>query len=212
MEGDACRSRNIKNGFDKQNPPRPERAEIRWTRFVIDQKKWRATLVGAVIVIMEDLTQLPNRSHPAHCPPVEKFNCSVIVFLTVCSKDRKNIFANKDMQSIICEAWSIDREWIVGRYVLMPDHVHLFCAPSGLFPDSLRKWTKKWKSYVSRKWPRPGEHPIWQTDFWDTQLRSGESYQEKWKYVKDNPVRGNLCEKSEEWPYQGMLNKLNWYD
>jgi hypothetical protein len=27
LEGDACRSRNMKNGFDKQNPPRPERAE-----------------------------------------------------------------------------------------------------------------------------------------------------------------------------------------
>jgi hypothetical protein len=34
-----------------------------------------------------------DRSHPAHFPLIHKHNRPNIVFLTICSKDRKNIFA-----------------------------------------------------------------------------------------------------------------------
>jgi len=52
--------------------------------------------------------------------------------------------------------------------------------------------------------------PIWQRDFWDTQLRKGENYDEKWQYVLENPVRAGLVKHSEDWPYQGELNVLEW--
>src|SRR6266566_2545894 len=47
---------------------------------------------------------------------------------------------------------------------------------------------------------------IWQREFWDRQLRRAESYEEKWQYVKNNPVR------VEDWPYQGEVNVLEWHD
>jgi hypothetical protein len=50
----------------------------------------------------------------------------------------------------------------------------------------------------------------WQTDHWDTRLRSGESYDAKWEYVRNNPVRAGLVKTADEWPYQGELNVLPW--
>ena len=61
---------------------------------------------------------------------------------------------------------------------------------------------------VSRQWPWPQEQPIWQKSFWDTQLRQGESYAEKWEYVRQNPVRKGYVSDPESWAYQGELNEL----
>ncbi|PYJ59756.1 MAG: hypothetical protein DME74_11770 [Verrucomicrobia bacterium] len=52
----------------------------------------------------------------------------------------------------------------------------------------------------------------WQRDFWDRQLRRGESYAEKWKYVENNPVRHGHVQRAEDWLYQGELNVLHWHD
>ncbi|MCX7916496.1 MAG: hypothetical protein N3A53_09385, partial [Verrucomicrobiae bacterium] len=57
---------------------------------------------------------------------------------------------------------------------------------------------------------RPRE--LWQRDFWDTQLRRGESYSAKWEYVRYNPVRAGLVSDPADWPYQGELNILEWHD
>ncbi len=89
-------------------------------------------------------------------------------------------------------AWSAADHWVVGRYVVMPDHIHLFCAPARQEALELKRWVHFWKSYASRHWPAPSEHPIWQTDFWDSQLRSADSYEGKWEYVWNNPVRHGL--------------------
>ena len=43
------------------------------------------------------------------------------------------------------------------------------------------------------------ETPVWQRHFWDTQLRRSESYDQKWQYVVENPVRAGLVARSEDW-------------
>jgi len=92
----------------------------------------------------------------------------------------------------------------------MPDHIHLFCAPADLVPPPLEPWVRFWKSYVSNHWNDSAQRPIWQRHCWDTQLRKGESYEAKWDYVLENPVRAGLVKRSEDWPYQGELNILDW--
>jgi len=140
----------------------------------------------------------PGRNHPAHMPAVERHNEPIIIFMTVCSKDRKSIFAHNDSANVILDAWREAKTWLVGRYVIMPDHIHFFCAP-GLFPpETLKQWVRYWKNLASKIWPRPDEHPIWQRDFCDTQLRRHENYDEKWEYVLNNPVRAGLVTRSED--------------
>ena len=94
----------------------------------------------------------------------------------------------------------------------MPDHIHLFCAPVGLGYPSLKTWTSFWKSLSARQWPNPNIGKVWQRDFWDTQLRKGDSYSEKWNYVVNNPVRAGLAANADEWPYQGEICELQWND
>jgi len=92
----------------------------------------------------------------------------------------------------------------------MPDHINLFCAPADLIPQPLTKWVNFWKSHAARSWARREEAPIWQRHFWDTQLRQGENYEEKWVYVLENPVRAGLVKQSEDWPFLGEINVLEW--
>ena len=93
----------------------------------------------------------------------------------------------------------------------MPDHIHLFCSQFAVDSPALGKWVQYWKTLASREWLKLDEQPIWQKSFWDTQLRNSDRYDEKWQYVKENPVRVGLCAKSEDWSWQGELNVLEWY-
>ncbi len=149
------------------------------------------------------------RRAPAHPAPVERFNEPVIVWMTVCTEGRKPILACPEAHDLLREAWATADRWLVGRYLLMPDHVHLFCAPGVSPAVPLMRWVVFWKSYISNHWPRE-EETVWQRDFWDTQLRRHESYSGKWEYTRMNPVRAGLVKTSEEWPYQGELNQLQW--
>jgi len=161
---------------------------------------------------MSETENLPERKHPAHFAPVEKHNRSIIIFLTVCAKDRKRIFSSDKFHDIIKDAWKENPEWVVGNYVIMPDHVHLFCAPSTAYPMSLKKWIIKWKSCCSRNWLDRSFKDIWQRGYWDRQLRKADSYQEKSDYIRMNPVRKGLVALPEEWPFHGTMSNLLWTD
>jgi hypothetical protein len=67
-----------------------------------------------------------------------------------------------------------------------------------------------WRVLVSRRWPIAQDQPIWQRSFWDTQLRRGDRYEDKWEYVRNNPVRHGLVARAEDWPYAGEINVLPW--
>ena len=152
-----------------------------------------------------------GRKHPVHWAPIERGNRTVVIFVTVCTAKRKLILANDEAAAVIVSAWQAADHWLVGRYIILPDHIHLFCAPGR--PDALpiQKWIAFWKSKASNLWPCPEDQPIWQMDCWETQLRAGESYDAKWEYVRQNAARHGLVAAGDEWPYQGELQPP-WHD
>lgn len=149
----------------------------------------------------------PRRQRPAH-RLLETSVAPTLVFVTVCTKRRKPWLATQVVHECLQRVWREADSWLVGRYVIMPDHLHLFAAP-GEEPVPLQNWVRYWKSQFSKSAKNPTWQ--WQTDHWDRQLRVGESYAEKWDYVCANPVRHGLAQLSDEWPYQGELNVLRWY-
>lgn len=91
----------------------------------------------------------------------------------------------------------------------MPDHVHRFAAFSPV-AQPVSEWMKALKGAlleVLRN--RHVQGPYWQKGFFDHVLRSEESYEQKWLYVRDNPMRAGLVEKATDWPYQGEIFPLS---
>lgn len=150
-----------------------------------------------------------QRHRPVYYAPVAAHGRSIIIFHTVCTKRRRPCLATSGVHEHVRAAWSRATHWLVGRYVIMPDHIHLFCSPAYLPANRLDLWVRFWKAGVSRLLGAP-EGALWQTDFWDKQLREGDSYQQKWDYVRENPVRAGLVQQAADWPYQGEYNVLRW--
>jgi REP element-mobilizing transposase RayT len=154
-------------------------------------------------------SHLPQRKRPAHPSPVIKVNQPAIIFLTVCVRDKRPLLANEVAHQLLVNVWESADRWQVGRYVIMPEHMHLFCAPADI-ECRLRDWVGYWRNLVTRAWPNGADKPLWQRDFWDTQLRREENYNDKWEYVRNNPARANLVSTPDEWPFAGELNVLRW--
>ncbi len=147
---------------------------------------------------------LPNRRRPHH-EVIGATGRPMVVFLTCCTKGRRPILANDVMHATIVEQWKRAAAWLVGRYVIMPDHVHLFVTP-GELELPLENWVTYWK----RMFARVHDTGQWQEGYWDYTLRVGQSYAQKWEYVRDNPVRHGLVHRYQDWPYAGELNVFNW--
>ena len=146
------------------------------------------------------------RKHPVHGVFIDD-DQPTIVFLTVCTKARKPWLATHQVHQLLRDVWTKASAWLVGRYVLMPDHVHLFTAPTDT-NISLDNWVKYWKSQFSKAHGVPAHR--WLTDHWDTRLRNDESYAEKWDYVRNNPVRHGLVSRPEDWAFLGAIHELRW--
>jgi REP element-mobilizing transposase RayT len=92
----------------------------------------------------------------------------------------------------------------VGRYVIMPDHVHLFVRGSQVF--RLGPWVGLLKQALAKAAQLSrAEKQLWEEGFFDHILRSDESYAQKWSYVRKNPLRAGLVKSVEDWPYQGEI-------
>jgi len=102
----------------------------------------------------------------------------------------------------------IDFGIAVGRYVILPDHLHLFVA----LPDDVRLGeVGALKRVIARAAKTPdSSDPVWQRGFFDHLLRSCESYSEKWNYVRENPVRAGLVSHTDDWPYSGEIRAISY--
>ena len=149
------------------------------------------------------------RKHPTHGVEINA-DGPTIVFLTVCTKDRLKWLASEDVHDHLRTVWREATAWLVGRYVLMPDHLHLFAEPNESFVPYVKfdAWVRYWKSQFSKR--HPDRECRWQTDHWDRRLRRDESYDESWHYVYHNPVRSGLVTTADQWPYQGEVHDLRW--
>jgi len=154
-----------------------------------------------------EIRSLPQRKSPAHGVFIDKSK-PTIVMINVCTKDRDRWLATDIHHALLRKVWKKATAWLVGRYVILPDHIHLFAAP-GDMDLPLENWMKYWKSFFSRENQRP--ECRWQAGHWDTRMRTREIYEERWEYVRNNPVRHGLVKQPEDWPYSGELNDLDWW-
>ena len=129
-------------------------------------------------------------------------------FVTFNTWRRTHLLARHEVHEVFlafCERAHTDFQVNVGRYVIMPDHLHLFVfmPRTGML---LERWVQSLRSVVGKRLLALGApKPHWQEGFFDHVLRNGESYAQKWDYVRLNPVRAGLCALSDDWPFQGEI-------
>ena len=138
-----------------------------------------------------------------------------LYFVTTCVAQRRPLLACAVAAAILRDQFvQAPRRygWRIGRYVVMPDHVHFFCAPGGereptsmsIFVAGVKMWSAR---AILAQYGRPP--PLWQREFFDRLLRSDESYDRSWAYIRDNPVRAGLVKEARDWPYAGELEALS---
>lgn len=127
-----------------------------------------------------------------------------LYLITFVTHHRKPVLANSAVHEAFltfCET-ARQRGVNIGRYVIMPDHVHLFLSHTREI--RMGSWIGSLKRALGRAL-HGVDQPLWQRGFFDHLLRSSESYREKWTYVYQNPVRAGLVLTPEEWPYSGEI-------
>jgi putative transposase len=154
---------------------------------------------------------MPERKHLHRLTDV--WAKSPLYFLTVCCADRRPLLNSITATDIIVKAWRLSPKvngWAVGRYVIMPDHVHFFARaqPAG---KSLSNFMRDWKHWTANQIIKIHQlqPPLWQSEFFDHVLRSAGSYSAKWDYVRNNPVRAGLATSPDDWPYHGECESLS---
>ncbi len=171
--------------------------------------------------------ELPQRRNPSSGVRIN-LGESNIVLLTVTTENRDPWLANETAHRLLHETWSEANAWLVGDYLLMPDHLHCFCAPRDL-QFTIETWISYWKREFALKRKRlagtllpptaqggasvPAIRPSewkFQSRGWHHRLRDAENYSEKWLYVQENPVRKGLCQHIEDWPFKGRIFNLVW--
>ena len=145
-------------------------------------------------------------NRPPRLPYIFQEYSRPLWFITFCTPVRKPILAtgavHDRFRMYIANAEK--HNIAVGRYVLMPDHLHFFVAGSHDF--ELRNWVGMLKRYLSVA--IAASPPHWQEGFFDHLVRKSESYGEKWEYVRMNPVRAGLVSSPEDWPFAGEFMRL----
>ena len=155
------------------------------------------------------MSDIPNRE-PGRRSPAKGVHISLggpnWVFLTICTAKRERWLADTKVQCALHHIWKERATvWLVHDYLLMPDHMHLFCAPHDL-NFTIERWICFWKSCLAKNGFGAGK---FQDGGFHHRLRAGESYAQKWQYVRENPVRHGLVETPEEWPYFGRVHDIH---
>jgi len=153
---------------------------------------------------------------PANDPPIRhnpspgvhfQWDRSNIVFLTVTTQRRKPWLANAAAHRLLHETWAQSTAWLVGDYLLMPDHLHAFCAPRDL-NFAIETWIAYWKREFSLKHQRKDWK--FQSRGWHHRLRNGENHSDKWIYMQENPLRKGLVANLDDWRFKGRVFDLMW--
>jgi putative transposase len=89
--------------------------------------------------------------------------------------------------------------FVVGGYVVMPEHVHLLVNEPGRGP--LSRTVQALKLSVSM---RSRERPFWQAHYYDFNISTHDKFVEKLRYIHRNPVRRGLAARPEDWKWSSF--------
>lgn len=108
-------------------------------------------------------------SYPKLPPRLERIFPDIpVFFVTFCTHQRKNLLATDSIHAAFREfaiRAHVEHNVAVGRYVIMPDHIHLFvCGPHEF---DLGRWVGTLKQHLAKRGNLDNANPVWQRGFFD---------------------------------------------
>ena len=145
------------------------------------------------------------KRRPPRLRPIFDSYPAPLFFVTACTFNRQLFPSLLDVHRAFVEYCARAESFniAVGRYVIMPNHIHFFVR--GAHDFTLSDWMKGVKRGIANRFTSIGKEFKWQPGFFDHLLRNDESYGKKWNYVRQNPVRANLVVNADDWPHAGEI-------
>jgi len=128
-------------------------------------------------------------------------------FLTICALNRTRIFNDNQSVGLVLMALSRTADaqhFLVVAYCFMPDHAHMLVEGNHPGAD-FREFVRIFKQRSSFAWKRRNRTALWQRSYFEHVLRDDEDTIGVAKYILENPVRGNLVQRPEDYPYLGSM-------
>ncbi len=137
------------------------------------------------------------------------YDGATILWCTVCTEQRGDWCAQDSVMTRLLEIWAeTANAWLVGDFLLMPDHLHFFATPKeGPWVD-VERWTAYWKGRFSKSSGNPAW--CWQRGLFHHRIRSERDYVDKGVYMLQNPVRAGLVNDPAAWPWKGRIHTIRW--
>lgn len=153
---------------------------------------------------------LPKRRSPR----LKEYDYSTPSFylVTICAKDRKKLFTDKEINMSIIELLKSEREkqgLNIIAFCIMPEHIHLLIEiPEG--GTNLSNFIRVYKSRVATFFRNHRyERDIWQARFYDRILRKSESVIDVAAYILNNPVRKGIVENWQHYKFCGLIDEIS---
>jgi REP element-mobilizing transposase RayT len=156
------------------------------------------------------MDRIKKRTPPRLDSVFQQYNAP-LYFVTFNTLYRRKLLARKEVLDVLVAyaGKNAKQGRAMGRFVIMPDHIHLFVRMGGdsRLSDFIRLLKQSLTSVLRDQCEVSGD--IWQPGFFDRLLRHSENYSEKWHYVRENPVRAELVAAAEDWPWQGEIVRID---
>ncbi len=140
-------------------------------------------------------TEYPKRLH--HSVPGWVSDGAVYHIRIRCA-ERSEALTNKVVGTALLESIRIyvgQHKWSCFLFLLMPDHVHgliSFSRKTGM-SRIIGNWKRYASSWIGIKW---------QANYFDHRIRTQKEFEEKFQYIRRNPVVKGLCAEPDNWPWQ----------
>jgi putative transposase len=127
----------------------------------------------------------------------------------MCCEHREPVFLTSDVAGWLADslrAESVRGQFIVDAFCVMPDHLHFLAL--GMTPScKLLAFAKSFRQKLAYLYQKEHGFGLWQKNFYDHVLRTGETSNKVASYSWMKPVRKGLCNNFEDYSYSGSFTR-----
>jgi putative transposase len=135
----------------------------------------------------------PKREHAT--------NNSQTYMVTSSTWERRALFRNERWARLFLDTLYHYRgtAYLLHEFVVMPDHIHVLMTSFTSLEKAVQ-FIKGGFSYRAKK-ELGSSMEVWQAGFQDHRIRDANDYSSHVVYIHNNPVKEQLCERPEDFPY-----------